>query len=119
MIIEFQSPCYVQGCQSLDQAAHTSHPAWIQKANCILDCNKRSGQQIEGGDPAPLLCTGVTSPGVLHSDVESSVQERHRPVRVCPENGHKHDPWNGTPLLSGGQAVRAGAVQPGEEKAAR
>jgi len=46
----------------------------------------------------PLQPPGETSPGVLHPDVESSVQERHRPVGVHPE-GHKHDPWNGTPLL--------------------
>jgi len=41
------------------------------------------------------------SPGVLHPDVESSVQERHRPVGVCPEKGHKNDPRDGTPLLRG------------------
>ena len=32
-----------------------------------------------------------------------------------PEEGHKNDPRDGTPLLQG-QADRAGAVQPGEEK---
>ena len=56
---------------------------------------KKHGQQVKGGDPVPLLCTGETSPGVLHPDAESSVQERHRPVGVLPEEGHK----NGASLL--------------------
>ena len=38
-------------------------------------------QQVEGGDPVPLLCTDRTilhsSPEKLHPDVEFSVQERH------------------------------------------
>jgi len=33
---------------------------------------------------------------VSDQHVESSVQERHGPVGVHPENGHKNDPWNGT-----------------------
>jgi len=75
------------------------------------------GQQGEGGDPAPLLCAGVASPGVLRPDVESSVQKRDGAVRAHPEEGHRNDPRDGTPLLCG-QPERAGAVQPGEEKAA-
>ena len=78
----------------------------------------KCGQQGEGGDPAPLLCTGEVSPGVLHPDVESSAQERHGSVGVCPNEGHRNDPREGTPLIRG-QAGRAGAVQPGEEKAVR
>ena len=60
---------------------------------------KDCGQQVEGGDPASLLCASEASPGVLHPDVESSVQERHGPIGAHPEKGHKKDPWNGTPLL--------------------
>ena len=41
---------------------------------------------------------------------------KHRPVEVHPEGGHKNNPRDGTPLLQG-QAGRAGAVQPREEKA--
>ena len=52
-----------------------------------------------GGDPAPLLCAGVASLGVLCPDVETSVQERHRPVGLHPEDGHKNHPENGTPPL--------------------
>ena len=59
---------------------------------------KKSGQQGEGGDPAPLLCTGEASP-VLRPDVEFSVEERHGTVGFCPEEGHKNDPGDGTPLL--------------------
>ena len=60
------------------------------------------------------LCAGEESPGVLCPDVESSAQERHRPVGVRLEEGHRSDPRDGTPLL---QAERAGAVHYGEEKA--
>ena len=49
--------------------------------------------QTEGGDPAPLRCE--TSPGVLHPDVESSVQEKRGAVGVHPE-GHKSDLRDGT-----------------------
>ena len=41
---------------------------------------KKHGLQIEGGDPAPLLCTSETSSRVLHSDAEllEHVQRRAR-----------------------------------------
>ena len=78
----------------------------------------KSSQQDEGGDPAPLLCTGETSPGVPRPQVESSVQERHVSVGAHREEGYKYDPWDGTPLLWG-QAEKAGALQPEEEKAVR
>jgi len=55
---------------------------------------------------------------ILHPDVESTIQERWGPVGVHPQESHKSDPWNGAPLLRG-QTERAGAVQSGEEKAAR
>lgn len=41
---------------------------------------KKHGQQVKGGNPAPLVCTGETSPGVPHPDVASAVQERHKPL---------------------------------------
>jgi len=62
-----------------------------------------------------VLCTGEASPGVLRPDVESSVQEKHVALEACPEEGHKNELRDGTPLLRG-QAERAGAVQPGEQK---
>ena len=60
------------------------------------------GQQVEGGDPAPLLCAGETSPGVLRSDVESSVQETCGPVGARPEEGHRNDPKDGPPPFKEG-----------------
>mgnify|MGYP001857186689 CR=1 FL=1 len=53
---------------------------------------KKHGQQVEGGDPAPLLCAGEASPEVLCPDVEPSVQERHGPAGVHPGEDHKNDP---------------------------
>ena len=89
-----------------------------QKANRIQGLHQRKrGQQVrERGDPAPLLCAGETSYGELHPDVESSVQQVHSSPGVHPE-GHKNAPRDGTPLYEDRQ--RAGAVQPGEEKAPR
>ena len=43
---------------------------------------KKRGQQVEGGDPAPLLCAVETLPGVLCPVVELSV---YGPAGVHPE----------------------------------
>lgn len=45
-------------------------------------CQKMHGKQVQGGDLDPLVFTGEGSPGVLHPDVETSGQERYRPVGV-------------------------------------
>jgi len=55
--------------------------------------------------------------GHLRPDVESSAQERHRPVGEHPEEGQKM--IQRMEQLSYEDRLRGGAVQPGEEKAAR
>jgi len=60
---------------------------------------EKHGQKGEGGDSAPLLCSGEIPPGVLHPALEPAEQERHGPVEVGPEESHTNDPRAGTPLL--------------------
>lgn len=88
-------------------------PLQSRKATISWAASKKHGQQVKRGDPAPLLCAGVASAGVLCSELESSLQEGHRPIGVHPEDGHKNNPRDETlPLV--GQAERAGAVRSGE-----
>ena len=89
-----------------------------QKANHILICTARSMASRLRKVILPLYSALVTSPGVLHPNVEFPVQERHGPVGVRPEKGDKEDPRDGTPILQE-QAERAKAIQPGEEEAPR
>ena len=57
-----------------------------QEANCILGSIKRSVVSIlRKVILPPLLCTGEILHGLLCPDVESSVLERHVPVRVHSE----------------------------------
>jgi len=46
-------------------------------------------QQVEGGDSAPLLHSGDTSPGVLCPALESSAQEKHGAAGVGAEEATK------------------------------
>jgi len=76
----------------------------------------KHSQQVRGGDSASLLRSGETPAGVLRPALEPPAQERHGPVGASPEQGHKDDQMDGTPLLEG-KDERVGAVQPREEKA--
>jgi len=82
------------------------------KDNHIIGCIKSSLASRVGKG----ICPSEISPGVLHPDVESSLQERCEPAGACPEEGYKNDPSNGTPSLCG-QAERVGSVHLGKEKA--
>jgi len=44
------------------------------------------------------LCAGEASPGILHPDMESSVQKRCEPVGACSEESQKNHPRDGTSL---------------------
>jgi len=74
---------------------------------------EKRGQQVEGGDYAPLHHSRETPPGVLCPALEPPTYEGHGCVGVGPEEGHKDDT---EPFLRG-QAEGVRAVQPGEEKA--
>ena len=79
-------------------------PSQPRKPNVPWAASKKCGQLVKGGDPASLFCTGEAVPGVLHPDVESSVQERHGPVGVHLEKGHKM--LQGTEQLSSEDRLR-------------
>jgi len=46
---------------------------------------EKRGQQAEGGDSAPLLCSGETTRGELHTALEPAEQESHGAVGAGPE----------------------------------
>ena len=86
-----------------------------QKANCILGCIQRSVAS-RSRDVTLLLCSAVVKAHWEYCNQMWSPQY-WKDVDLL-EHVQKNDPRDGTPLLQG-PAERAGAVQPGEEKAVR
>jgi len=71
-----------------------------QKVSHILGYIKKGmDNRLREVYSAPLLCSGVTPLGVLRPPLEPSALERHGPVGAGPEEGYKHDPRGGAPLL--------------------
>ena len=75
------------------------HALAAQKANSILGCIRRGGQQGEGGDCSPLLCLCVAPSGVLCPSLRPPVQEGCQAVGMGLEEGHEDDLSAGAPLL--------------------
>ncbi|KAJ7415625.1 hypothetical protein BTVI_37783 [Pitangus sulphuratus] len=48
-------------------------------------------QQVDGGDPAPLLSSGEASPGALCPDIGALAQVKHGAPEVTPVDGYKDD----------------------------
>ena len=78
---------------------------------------KQGGQQVKGGDSAPLLRSGETPPGVLRPALEPSAQKGHGLLLELVQRratkmiqGLKH-------LSYEGRLRTVGVVQPGEGKA--
>jgi len=62
----------------------------------------KHGQQVEGGDSAPLLHSDETLLGVLRAALEHSAQERCGPVDEGPEESHKiSEGWNTSAMRKG------------------
>jgi len=77
-----------------------------QQHACSTECQlysglhqEKRGQQVKGGDSAPLLHSGETPPGVLRPALEPPPQKGHGPVVVGAEEGHKDSLRAGAPLL--------------------
>ena len=115
---KFGKKFFTTGCGFFKRSKYLTE-LLLEKNSCRVYClfwNVNFGQLVEGSDSVPPLCAGETSPGVPHPGVESLIQEWYGSVVVHPEQGHKNDSRDGTPPLWE-QVGRAGAVQPGEEKA--
>jgi len=63
-----------------------------------LHQNQR-GQQVRGGESAPVLCSGERPPGALCPALEPPAQEGHGVVGAGPEEGQKYELRAGAHVL--------------------
>jgi len=117
--MDWEQPWQV-GLGSVDWQATPHDPAMCtatQKANHILGCIK-SSMASRSRKGILSLCSTLGRPHLksCSAALPPSAQERHGPVGEGPEEGHRNDQGDGTPLLWG-KAERVGAVQSVQEKA--
>ncbi|KAM9630334.1 uncharacterized protein ACIBXB_016808 [Morphnus guianensis] len=80
-----------------------------KKPNSTLGCKRRSAAgQVKGGDPSPLLSTGMLCPVLAFPG-----QEKDGHTGEGSTKGHQDDEGIGASLTQG-EAVRVGTVQAGE-----
>ena len=106
-------PCQKVLGGKLDMSHQCPHAA--QKANHILGCIKKCMVSRETEVILPFYSAQV-KPHLEYYVQMWSLLEKHGHAGVHPEEGHKNAPRDGICSLWG-QAERAGAVQPGKEKA--
>lgn len=61
--------------------------------------SKQGGQQGGGGDSPPVLLSAEAPPGAPCPALGPPAQERHGCVGAGPEEDHRNDGRDGTPLL--------------------
>ncbi|GAB0197195.1 hypothetical protein GRJ2_002184800 [Grus japonensis] len=86
--ISEEKDLWVLGDEKLNMSQQCALAA--QKAKpCSGLHQKQHDQQVKGGDPAPLLHSGETPPGVVNPALGSPIKERHGPLGATPEEATK------------------------------